>query len=72
MNELLCQRGDAGLEGQGSSKEGLQRIRDPFEGDSLMYINDADRLEQAMGQFQSWCGKLFYYHNERLGWRYIK
>ena len=37
-----------------------------------MYISDKDRLEQPMGQFQNWYGKLFYYHSERLGWRYIK
>jgi hypothetical protein len=37
-----------------------------------MYINDADRLAQCMGQFQMWAGKLFYYHSDRLGWRYIK
>ena len=37
-----------------------------------MYISDKDRLEQPMGQFQNWCGKLFYYHGQRLGWRYLK
>jgi hypothetical protein len=37
-----------------------------------MYINDADRLAQSMGQFQMWEGKLFYWSGERLGWRYIK
>ena len=37
-----------------------------------MYINDKDRLEQCMGQFQNWHGKLFYYHGEKLGWRYLK
>ncbi len=25
-----------------------------------------------MGQFEAWCGKLFYYSGEFLGWRYIK
>ena len=37
----------------------------------MNYINDADRLTQAMGQFQLWYGKLFYYSGERLGWRYL-
>lgn len=37
-----------------------------------MYIADADRLAQSMGQFQMWEGKLFYYHSDRLGWRYIR
>jgi hypothetical protein len=37
-----------------------------------MYISDNVRLKQPMGQFQNWYGKLFYYHSERLGWRYIK
>jgi len=37
-----------------------------------MYINDRDRLAQSMGQFQMWEGKLFYYHSDQLGWRYIK
>lgn len=35
------------------------------------YIGDKERLEQPMGQFQSWCGKMFYYHGETLGWRLI-
>lgn len=37
-----------------------------------MYISDKDRLDQQMGQFQNYYGKLFYYSGERLGWRYIK
>ena len=37
-----------------------------------MHISDTVRLDQPMGQFQNWYGKLFYYHSERLGWRYIK
>lgn len=37
-----------------------------------MYISDKDRMVQAMGQFQNWYGKLFYYSDERLGWRYVK
>lgn len=37
-----------------------------------MYIKDRDRLEQQMGQFQLWYDKLFYYHSDRLGWRYLK
>lgn len=37
-----------------------------------MYISDADRLGLVMGQFQQWEGKLFYYHSEPLGWRYLK
>lgn len=37
-----------------------------------MYISDRDRLDQAMGQFQLWENKLFYYHSERLGWRYLR
>ena len=36
-----------------------------------MYISDKDRLDQQMGQFQNYYGKLFYYSGERLGWRYI-
>lgn len=36
------------------------------------YINDADRLRQQMGQFQLWCGKLFYWSGDRLGWRYLR
>ena len=38
----------------------------------MMYINDADRLAQAMGQFVTWNGKLFYYRNDRLGWCYLR
>ena len=37
-----------------------------------MYISDKDRLDQQMGQFQNYYGKLFYYSGKRLGWRYIK
>ena len=37
-----------------------------------MYISDKDRLAQNMGQFQLWEGKLFYYHSDRLGWKYIQ
>lgn len=36
-----------------------------------MYIADADRLAQEMGQFQLWHGKMFYWHSMELGWRYI-
>lgn len=36
------------------------------------YINDADRLQQQMGQFQLWCGKLFCWGGDRLGWRYVR
>jgi hypothetical protein len=32
---------------------------------------DSWRLSQPMGQFQFWCGKLFYWSGEFLGWRYI-
>jgi len=38
----------------------------------MSYISDKDRLEQSMGQFQNYYGKLFYYSGERLGWRYLK
>lgn len=38
----------------------------------MSYISDKQRLEQPMGQFQNWCGKLFCYSGERLGWRYLK
>ncbi len=38
----------------------------------MAYVSDADRLACSMGQFQIWCGKLFYYHSEKLGWRYLK
>ena len=37
-----------------------------------MYISDKERLVVSMGQYQSWCGKLFYWSGDRLGWRYIK
>ena len=36
------------------------------------YLSDAERLAQPMGQFQSWCGKLFTYSSEFIGWRYTK
>ena len=38
----------------------------------MNYISDKDRLEQPMGQFQNYYGKLFYYHGQRLGWRYLR
>lgn len=38
----------------------------------MIYISDQDRLAHSMGQFQLWCGKLFYWSGQRLGWRYIK
>jgi len=37
-----------------------------------MYISDKTRLDQDMGQFQVWYGKVFYWSGERLGWRYLK
>ena len=37
-----------------------------------MYISDKDRLAQHMGQYQMWEGKLFEWHSDRLGWRYIR
>lgn len=36
-----------------------------------MYLSDDQKLSQQMGQFEVWCGKLFYYSGKRLGWRYI-
>lgn len=36
------------------------------------YLSDSDRLSSQMGQFMTWCGKLFYYSGERLGWRYLR
>lgn len=36
------------------------------------YINDSERLSQQMGQFQLWCGKIFYWSGQRLGWRYLR
>ena len=36
------------------------------------YISDATRVAQQMGQYQLWCGKLFRWSGERLGWRFIK
>jgi hypothetical protein len=36
------------------------------------YISDKDRLSESMGQFQLWYGKLFYYHSNFIGWRYLK
>lgn len=36
------------------------------------YIPDADRLSEPMGQYMEWCGKLFFYHGEHLGWVYVK
>ena len=38
----------------------------------VTYINDLDRISHDMGQFQIWCGKLFYWHSMRLGWRFLK
>lgn len=35
------------------------------------YIDDADRIRSQMGQFQLWCGKLFWYSGPFLGWRYV-
>lgn len=37
-----------------------------------MYISDKEKLSNAMGQFELWCGKLFYYHSNELGWEFIK
>lgn len=36
------------------------------------YISDADRLAQPMGKYMEWCGKLFYWSGDFLGWRYLK
>lgn len=37
-----------------------------------MCIPDHEKLNKPLGQFEIWYGKLFYYHSEKLGWRYIK
>lgn len=37
-----------------------------------MYISDSEKLATPMGQFELWCGKLFVYRNDVVGWRYIK
>lgn len=36
------------------------------------YVQDHVRLSNTMGQFQYWCGHLFYWSGDFLGWRYIK
>ena len=36
------------------------------------YLSDAERLSVQMGQFVSWCGHLFYWSGDFLGWRYLK
>lgn len=38
----------------------------------MNYISDEDKISQAMGQFESWYDKLFYWSGDRLGWRFIK
>lgn len=48
----------------------IEEFQDVFMKET--YFTDKERLVQQMGQFQNYYGKLFYYHGERLGWRYIK
>lgn len=35
-------------------------------------MSDSEKLANMMGQYEAWCGKLFYYHGPNLGYRFIK
>lgn len=47
------------------------RFRAVESTEPVQYISDAQRLEQHMGQFQAWHGKLFVWRNAEYGWRFL-